>query len=81
MGISPGILAVSTQDPTRNPVITALCTHAITITPGEMVIDIIPGKNEEIMCVHCLNAEESARVVQAQQKQRLELVKKVVGDE
>ncbi len=78
--INPGIIAVKTQDRSNNPLITALSAHAISITPGELVIDFQEGE-ETIMYVHTLDVERSRWTVEAAQARRLKLIRRILGYE
>lgn len=75
MPINPGVLKVNTQDKTRNPLISALSAHAITITPGELVVDF-DGTN--VMEVHCLDVQDSRQRIDEEQTRRLALIRKVI---
>jgi multicomponent Na+:H+ antiporter subunit E len=60
--IQPGIIAIPSRCATELG--TALSAHAITITPGEMVIEISP---DGVMYTHCLDATRSeAKAAEAQ---------------
>lgn len=76
MELRSGIIAVPTQDPTENDTIAALSAHAITITPGELVVDFDGGR---ALYVHCLDAEASARGADAAQARRLGLLNRIMG--
>lgn len=76
MRLKPGVVAVETQDPTNNPIIAALSSDVITLTPGELVIEI--GDNHT-MYVHCLDVDETLANADATQKRRLELLYRVIG--
>jgi len=75
--IDPAIIEVSVQDPQKNSFVAGLSMHAITVTPGEMVV----GYNEDtgIMSVHVLNAQKSRQTLEEDQKKRLALIKRIVG--
>ena len=61
--IRPGIIAIPSN--ARSELGTALSAHAITITPGEMVMEI---DEQGVMYTHCLNATDSeAKAAEAQQ--------------
>lgn len=72
---------ISTQDADNNGLISALSGHAITITPGEMVIDYETDDNgQTIMLVHCLDKKLSTEEkLKADQKQRLKLIRQILG--
>lgn len=60
-----GILAVPSG--TKTELGTALSAHAITLSPGEMVLAM---DEEGTMYVHCLNVTESAKTIEAMQAKR-----------
>jgi len=76
MPLNLGIIAVETQDETANPLIAALSADVITLTPGELVIEVTDGHT---LYVHCLDVEASAARAAAQQAQRLKLFKRILG--
>jgi multisubunit Na+/H+ antiporter MnhE subunit len=78
MQITPGILAVPTQDMQENDVIAAFSAHGITITPGELVVDFDGART---MYVHCLDVEASAQSAPAAQSKRLHLLRRILGRE
>jgi multicomponent Na+:H+ antiporter subunit E len=67
--IKPGIIAVKSE--LSSDLGTALSAHAITITPGEMVIEIGDGG---VMYTHCLDAESSGAGADAAQAHRRDLL-------
>jgi len=69
MPIRPGILAV--RSGCRTPAGLALSAHAITVTPGELVVEI--GRDGTFY-VHCLDVEASARAAEADQARRCALL-------
>ena len=69
MPIRPGILAV--RSGCRTGAGLALSAHAITVTPGEMVVEV--GRDGTFY-VHCLDVESSARTADADQARRRELL-------
>lgn len=70
--ISPGIVAIPSG--CDSELGTALSAHAITVTPGEMVVEI----NEDgVMYTHCLNAEKASEYVQRAQEMRLRLLQRI----
>jgi len=78
--INPDIQKVYTQDETRDPIISAMSAHAITITPGEMVIDY----DEEdpggvVMYVHALDIDECKDELDRDQTRRLRLFNRILG--
>jgi multicomponent Na+:H+ antiporter subunit E len=76
MPITPGILAVSTQDFEESDVIAAFSAHGITITPGELVVDF---DGAHTMFVHCLDIEASAKSASSAQTKRLQLLRTILG--
>lgn len=73
--IKPGIVAVKPHS--RNTAVIALSAHAITITPGEQVIEI--GK-DGTMYTHCLDAETSGKTADGAQAARLKLLQRIFGN-
>jgi multicomponent Na+:H+ antiporter subunit E len=69
--IRPGIVAVKSGG---NDVVTALSAHAITITPGEQVLEI---GDDGTMYTHCLDAVSSGAGADAAQTARRELLEKI----
>lgn len=78
MRLNPGIIAVSTQDKERSRTILALSANYISLTPGELVVEVA---DDHIMYVHCLDVEQSAPAIDALQTKRLALLKRVQGSE
>lgn len=76
MQLKLGIVAVSTQDPEKSKLIAALSADVITLTPGQLVVEL---EDDHWMYVHCLDVEESAAGAEAAQKRRLELFKRILG--
>jgi multisubunit Na+/H+ antiporter MnhE subunit len=76
MRLKPGIIAVSTQDPEQDPTVLAMSANYISLTPGELVVEV---KDNHLMFVHCLNVDESATRAEAQQTQRLAILKRMIG--
>lgn len=76
MRLKPGIIAVSTQDAERNPIILALSADYISLTPGELVVEV---EDNHLMYVHCLDVEASAVIADQAQAQRLRLLEQVLG--
>lgn len=69
--IRPGIVAVKSGG---NDVVTALSAHAITITPGEQVLEI---GDDGTMYTHCLDAVSSGAGADTAQTARRELLEKI----
>lgn len=78
MPLKLGVIAVSTQDETKNPVIAALSADVITLTPGELVIEI---EDNHIMYVHSLDVDLTANQGNEVQAKRLRLLRQIVGRE
>lgn len=76
MGLHPGIIAIGTQDETQSGLITALSANAITLTPGELVVEL---DDQHTMYVHCLDITGSLQKADGQQTQRLKLFKRILG--
>lgn len=76
MPLNLGIIAVDTGDESNSALIAALSADVITLTPGELVVEV---ENKRVMYVHCLDVETSAKHVQAQQAVRLQLFKRILG--
>ena len=70
--IKPGIVGIKSHS--NNDAITAISAHGITITPGEMVIEI---GADGTMYTHCLNAEASGQSSDDAQAGRIKLLEKV----
>lgn len=78
MRLKPGIVAVPTQDPEANLTVAALSADSITLTPGELVVEI---ENNQVMYVHCLDVEASAAEFDRVQARRLALLRRIIGRE
>jgi multicomponent Na+:H+ antiporter subunit E len=70
--IRPGVVAIKSG--TKSELGTALSAHAITITPGEMVIEI---GDDGTMYTHCLDAVSSGAGADAAQTKRREMLEKI----
>lgn len=70
--IRPGIIAIPAG--TRSKVGLALSAHAITVTPGEQVIEI---GDDGVMYTHCLDAVTSAEGAEDAQRVRREMLEKI----
>ena len=70
--IRPGVVAIKSG--TKSELGTALSAHAITITPGEMVIEI---GDDGTMYTHCLDAVSSGAGADAAQAKRREMLEKI----
>jgi multicomponent K+:H+ antiporter subunit E len=76
MRLKPGIIAVTTQDPERSPIILALSADYISLTPGELVVEV---EDNHRMYVHCLDVEVSAGGADEAQARRLSLLERMMG--
>jgi len=81
MPINPGELRVSTQDEQQRRVISALSAHAVTVTPGEMVIGFEEKDGETYMIVHTLDVDMSRETMDDSQASRLTLLQRIMGDD
>lgn len=70
--IKPGIVAIDAG--CHSELGTALSAHAITLTPGEMVLGM---DDQGTLYVHCLDASQSAVYIAEAQKLRQELLSKI----
>lgn len=70
--LNPGIIAIPSG--TRSELGTALSAHAITLSPGEMVVAI---DDEGVMYTHCLNVDDSEEMVADAQKLRKNLLSRM----
>jgi multicomponent Na+:H+ antiporter subunit E len=71
--IMPGIIAIRSK--CRSEMATALNAHAITLTPGELVVEM---SEVGTMYTHCLDATQSEEVVEKAQTMRVELLEKII---
>jgi multisubunit Na+/H+ antiporter MnhE subunit len=77
MPLNLGIIAVDTQDSQHKALIAALSADVITLTPGELVVEI---EDNHTMYVHCLDVEASRRRARQQQALRLVLFMQIMGN-
>ena len=70
--VKPGIIAIPSD--CDSELATALSAHAITLAPGEMVVEI--GK-DGTMYTHALDATRAAEYVEEAQEQRRELLRQI----
>jgi multicomponent Na+:H+ antiporter subunit E len=73
MPIHPGIIAV--KSPCKSELATALNAHALTITPGELVVEI---GSDGTLYAHCLDATHGEEIILEAQKLRRELLMKII---
>lgn len=70
--IKPGIIAIPSK--CRSEMASALNAHAITLTPGESVVEM---SEDGVMYTHCLDAAQSEEVVEQAQELRVDLLEKI----
>lgn len=70
--IKPGVVAIETG--CQSELGSALSAHAITLTPGELVLGM---DDQGILYVHCLDASQSANYAEEAQQLRQELLSKI----
>jgi multicomponent Na+:H+ antiporter subunit E len=70
--IKPGIIAIPSK--CRSEMAAALNAHAITLTPGESVIEM---SEDGVMYTHCLDAARSEEVVDQAQTLRVDLLENI----
>lgn len=75
--LKTGVIALDTGDLSESQLLTALSAHGINTTPGEIVIDIIDGG---VLYIHCLDLEASRAAIDNEQKQRLRLLRRILGE-
>ncbi|MCC7207621.1 MAG: Na+/H+ antiporter subunit E [Anaerolineae bacterium] len=76
MALKPGIIAVSTQDEERSPLIVALSAAYIGLTPGELIVET---EDDHLMYIHCLDAPRAAAAEGDAQARRLVLLRRILG--
>ncbi len=76
MRLKLGIIEVPIQDPEKSSLVAALSADVITLTPGELVVEI---KDNEVMYVHCLDYEYVEVHATQVQADRLRLLEQVLG--
>jgi len=70
--LNPGIIAIPSGS--KSELGTALSAHAITLSPGEMVVAI---DDDGVMYTHCLNVDDSQRFIDKAQSMRKNLLSKM----
>jgi multicomponent Na+:H+ antiporter subunit E len=70
--INPGIVAIPSL--CESELATALSAHAISITPGEVVIEL---DDQGVMYTHCLDATLADEYLEEAQRLRRELLQKI----
>ncbi len=78
--INPGELTIPTHDERRDVLLAALSAHAITVTPGEMVMDFEEVDGEPAMHVHTLDVEASKETMEPKQTRRVSLLRRAIGE-
>jgi multicomponent Na+:H+ antiporter subunit E len=75
--LQTGILALPSGDRREDQLLAALSAHGINVSPGQLVIDI-----DELgtLYVHCLDLEASRPTIEPQQRARLHLLGKLIGE-
>jgi multisubunit Na+/H+ antiporter MnhE subunit len=76
MDLQPGIITVPIQDPERDPLIAALSSYVIALTPGEFVVEVI---DNTLLYVHCLDTRVSEVTAPDDQEKRLKMIYKITG--
>lgn len=76
MKLNPGVLAVPVQDPGKAALITALSAHAMSLTPGELVIEI---EGDSTLYVHALDIDAAVAHAYEAQTKRLRLLNRIIG--
>jgi multisubunit Na+/H+ antiporter MnhE subunit len=70
--LNPGIIAIPSG--TQSELGTALSAHSISLSPGEMVVAI---DDEGVMYTHCLDVDDSEKMVANAQKLRKNLLNRM----
>jgi multicomponent Na+:H+ antiporter subunit E len=74
MKLRTGIIAVPTQE--KSCIVAALSAHAITITPGELVVEF---DGDDVLYVHCLDVDAAEVHERKMQTHRRELIDEIIG--
>jgi multicomponent Na+:H+ antiporter subunit E len=72
-----GILAVPSGDRRKDQLLTALSAHGISVSPGQLVIDV---DDMGTLYIHCLDLAASRPTIEAEQRGRLKLLRAAVGE-
>ena len=78
MPLKLGIIALPTFDNEANPIICALTADAITLTPGELVVET---EDNTLLYVHSLDIEATLAATPDIQMRRLKLLYRIMGRE
>lgn len=79
--VDPEIITISTQDSKNNGIVTAMSSHGITITPGQLVVDITESDGQTWLEVHNLHADNARPTIEQEQAQRLHWIQEILGYE
>ncbi len=72
MRLNPGIVAIPADCESESG--TALSAHAITLTPGQLVVEM---DEKGVMYTHCLDATDAEKYVTEAQQMRRDLLEKI----
>lgn len=78
MRLRLGIVALPTFDSEANPIICALSADAITLTPGELVVETLDNTT---LFVHTLDVETTLTTTPDAQMRRIKLLYRMMGRE
>lgn len=77
---APDFVIIDTDTATDDWLISALSAHAITITPGSLVVDYMEEDGKTLMLVHVLDKHKWTKdVLQAQQDRRWQQIRGWLG--
>ena len=76
MRLELGIIAVPIQDPEKSQIVAALSADVVTLTPGELVVEI---EDNSVMHVHCLDVKAVEPHAAAVQARRVQLLQRILG--
>lgn len=80
MNICPDIYRISTHSPKNDPKVAALSAHAITITPGSLVIDF--EDNNGTMIIHTLDCRYwTEDALDKEQQERMQLIREILNND
>ncbi len=74
--LKTGIVAISTEDERKSGLIAALSADYITLTPGELVVEI---EDNSILYIHALDIDTCIAEASITQRQRLTLLQRILG--
>lgn len=78
MRLKPGVVAVPTQDQRKSLLVAALSANAMSLTPGELVVEI---EENAILYVHTLDVDATLKTSAEKQKIRIGLLNRILGRE